>query len=84
MNTYHMKIHFTSQIRIEFIFYFRSIIPAYFTCPQNGTFTLLKLLNNSYVREQFARLATRVSCEIHLKISNFTIEIAVDLWNSRA
>ena len=43
---------------------------------------LITLLN-SYARDQFARLAIRVSCESYLETGNFTINIAVDLSDSR-
>ena len=36
-------------------------------------------LLNSYTRNQFARLTTRVSCKFYFEIGNFKMNIAVDL-----
>ena len=44
----------------------------------------LIILVNSYSWDQFARLVTRVSCKIYFEIGNSTMNIAVDLSDSRA
>ena len=50
----------------------------------NETFKDLMTLLNSYAQDQFARLETRVSCEFYFEIGHFTMNIAVDLSNSKA
>ena len=47
-------------------------------------FKELITLLNSNARDQFTKLITRVSCKFYFEIGNFTMNILVDLSDSKA